>query len=384
MEQRTRGAWSTKKRDKDVPRGIRRHPKGGWRITFACGAGCMHKERTGPLKTEAIRLYHERRNRAVSEPGWCPRLEAEQGRAKARDDRLREEARISFADFADEYLSWSQTHKRSWKTDEGRIKILKAAFGGLKLDEITPAAVERFRDSLLGKRSHATANRYRVLLSGIFTRAVRHGRVAANPVKSVSKFKENNERVKYLMEAEEKAILDALPEAFRPHFLASIHTGLRWSEQMDLRWQDVDLLTGIITITRSKHGRSRTVPMNAVVRRQLVELGSRRQRPDDPSELVFWPQKKQADKFFPKAVEMAQRGLRAAGQDVGRLEGYVWHSNRHTFASRLAMKGVDLMTIKELGGWKTLAMVQRYAHLAPSHLQQAVERLVPVSEAELT
>jgi hypothetical protein len=40
------------------------------------------------------------------------------------------------------------------------------------------------------------------------------------------------------------------------------------------------------------------------------------------------------------------------------------------------MAGVDLLTIKELGGWKTLAMVQRYAHLSPSHRQQAIERLV--------
>jgi hypothetical protein len=40
------------------------------------------------------------------------------------------------------------------------------------------------------------------------------------------------------------------------------------------------------------------------------------------------------------------------------------------------MAGVDLMTVKELGGWKTLVMVQRYAHLAPGHLQAAVERLV--------
>jgi hypothetical protein len=38
--------------------------------------------------------------------------------------------------------------------------------------------------------------------------------------------------------------------------------------------------------------------------------------------------------------------------------------------------GVDLLTIKEVGGWKTLAMVQRYAHLAPAHLHSAVERLV--------
>jgi len=49
--------------------------------------------------------------------------------------------------------------------------------------------------------------------------------------------------------------------------------------------------------------------------------------------------------------------------------------SRHTFASRLAMVGVDLRTIQELGGWRSLKMVERYAHLSPSHKAEAVERL---------
>jgi len=73
-------------------------------------------------------------------------------------------------------------------------------------------------------------------------------------------------------------------------------------------------------------------------------------------------------------VEHAQASVRDAGKDAGRLEGYTWHGNRHTFASRLAMAGVDPRTIQELGGWRTASMVQRYAHVAPAHLRVAVER----------
>jgi len=47
---------------------------------------------------------------------------------------------------------------------------------------------------------------------------------------------------------------------------------------------------------------------------------------------------------------------------------------RHTFASRLAMAGVDLYTVQRAGGWKTHAMVQRNAHLSPDHMRAAVER----------
>ena len=66
----------------------------------------------------------------------------------------------------------------------------------------------------------------------------------------------------------------------------------------------------------------------------------------------------------------------SAALGAAKIEDFRFHDLRHTFASRLAMEGVDLLTIKELGGWKSLLMVQRYAHLSPSHRRTAIERLV--------
>jgi len=76
---------------------------------------------------------------------------------------------------------------------------------------------------------------------------------------------------------------------------------------------------------------------------------------------------------------MTVMALKEAGKDATRLDRYTWHCNRHTFASRLVMAGVDLRTVQTLGGWRTLVMVQRYSHLRPVHLRDAVERLVPLS-----
>ena len=53
----------------------------------------------------------------------------------------------------------------------------------------------------------------------------------------------------------------------------SLHTGLRWSEQMGLTWRDVDLVTAFVTVPRSKHGEARRVPINSMVRAVLVDLG---------------------------------------------------------------------------------------------------------------
>jgi integrase len=57
------------------------------------------------------------------------------------------------------------------------------------------------------------------------------------------------------------------------------------------------------------------------------------------------------------------------------LVDFRFHDLRHTYASRLTMRGVDLYTVQRAGGWKTQAMVQRYAHLSPDHMRAAVERL---------
>lgn len=363
--------WSRRKKD-DAPRGIRRHPSGVWAIRYTCGSGHLHKEKVGPLKSDAITCYHQRRQRALSEAGWCPGAERTAERAKAR-------RRVRFTTYAEDFDRWRETHlPRSRKADQGKVTVLKEKLGDPWLDEITANDIERALDAIAAKRAPATRNRYRSFLSALFKRARREGHVASNPVRDVSRLTENNSRLAFLSAEEEAAVSTALPAHYRPHFVASVHTGLRWSEQMGLTWRYVDFLTGFLTVPRSKHGGARRVPMNSVVRSVLVDLATRRTPLDDPDEPVFKPQPKQSALFFPQAIRRAQAALREQGRDATRLDGYVWHSNRHSFASRLVMAGVDLRTLQELGGWKTASMVSRYAHLAPGHLAAAVERLVVV------
>ena len=181
-----------------------------------------------------------------------------------------------------------------------------------------------------------------------------------------------------LTEAQETAIRGALSVEMRQYFDFALHTGFRWSKQMDLRWLDVDLLSKVLTIGKDKNGRPLRAPFNSAMAGVLLDMGTKRSRPDDPNEHVFPRRYREPDKFFPKAVQRAQAALREAGQDdeAARLEGVSWHGLRHTWASRLTMAGVDSRTLQTLGNWRSLSMVERYSHLSPDHLRSAVEKLV--------
>ena len=58
-----------------------------------------------------------------------------------------------------------------------------------------------------------------------------------------------------------------------------------------------------------------------------------------------------------------------------KLEDFHFHDLRHTFASRLIMAGVDIRTVQELMGHKTIAMTLRYSHLSPDHKRKAIQAL---------
>lgn len=139
---------------------------------------------------------------------------------------------------------------------------------------------------------------------------------------------------------------------------------MRRNEQYRLRWEQVNLEVGIITILDSKNGERRHVPMNSEARRALTYFFEKR---DDSGYVV------------PGTTDVRgrdwQRWFEQAVKRAG-IKDFCWHDLRHTFASRLAMAGVPLRTIGELLGHKTLAMTMRYAHLAPAHLRDAVECLV--------
>jgi site-specific recombinase XerD len=369
--------WSRKKKDA-APRGVFRHPSGGWAIRYTCSLRHVHEEKVGPLKSDAMRAHSARRQRVHEAPSWCPAMERRAARAKARAEAVRERRRVSFREYAEDYSGWSATVHRAQRTAQSEVRRLVSLLGDTPLAEVDSARVERTVRELGETLAPASVNRLRDRLSGMFKRAKRLGLVAANPVTDIPKLKEAGARLAFVSPVGEAAVLAALPSVRRPLVVLAINTGLRWSEQAALRWQDVDPLTGFLTVRLGKNGQSRRVPLNSAATSALQALAALRQRPEDPAEQVCRAAYRTVSREFGRAVGAAQATLRASDQreEAARLDGVTWHALRHTFASRLVAAGVDLRTVQELGGWRTLSMVQRYAHLSPGHLVAAVERIV--------
>jgi integrase len=354
-------AGETKKQHKGHTRGVFERKPGEWWVCYWDAEGRRRREKAGTWAA-ARDLYTKRKNEALI--------------GKKLPERLRR-ATVSFEEIAKDALTYSKIHKRSHRDDAYRMKHLQDWFGSRSAESITPQEIERALTDAIesNKWLPGTANRHRSLLSLTYRLAVRNGKVRENPVRHVSRRRENNIRTRFLDAQEEsklRAKIRALYPARESEFDLAVHTGMRRNEQWQLRWQDVNLRAGLITIPQTKHGVARHIPINSVAERALETLSKNRN--GSLYVCAGSEQRKGRDweRWFEECVSKA------------KISDFRWHDLRHTFASRLAMAEVSLRTLAELLGHRTLAMVMRYAHLAPAHLRDAVERIAEPPTATTT
>ena len=337
------------------PRGIFERKPGEYWIRYADQYGRIHREKIGTSLKLAQAAYQKRKTE-IREGKFFPK------KASKRN--------LLFPAIAIEFLEFSRKTKRSYSHDKARMETLFRLWRDCSLEELTPGKIENDLAICSEQESWtpATFNRYRALTSAVFSLAIRNARATVNPVRGTRHRIENNTRVRYLGADEEKRMVDFLrynePDRVRDVIVA-LHSGMRRSEQYatrscpegGLKWNHIDFQANMITLPRSKHGESRHIPMNSLLRETLREIFK-----DTKSIYVFPGQP--PDDWFPKVCAKTN------------LKNFSWHCMRHTFASRLVMAGVDLRTVQELLGHKTIITTMRYAHLAPGHQAVAVEKLV--------
>jgi integrase len=212
----------------------------------------------------------------------------------------------------------------------------------------------------------AAGDSAKVWLKNVFNVAIEWGKTKHNPVRGIKQFKENH-RIRFLSDEQEDRLEEVFPAKDWSSVEIAIHTGMRRSEQFHLRWENVDFSTRTLTIPRSKHGEVRYIDMNDKVVEILRSLPSRLVSP--------WVFPSATGESPMDAQNFVNRVFKPAVDKAG-LGDFRWHDLRHTFISRLVMKGVDLRTVQELAGHKTITMTLRYSHLAPSHKKEAVQCLL--------
>lgn len=275
---------------------------------------------------------------------------------------IKKERRVLFDVFNQQYLAFSRINKRSWTRDESSIKNLLTVFEHKYLHEIDPYAIEKYKALRKEKVSVTTINREIACLRHMFTKAIEWNKVNNNHVKHVKLFPENNQRTRYLSEKEIKLLCAYAPSYFKPIIMAALNTGMKRGEIMRLKWADVDLSKGIIYVREAKNNSSREIPINETLKDVLESLPRRLHNP-----YVFCNHLGKPYHDFSKAFQLA---VKKAG-----IEDIRFHDLRHIFASYLIMDGVDLKTVQELLGHKTIRMTLRYTHLSPAHKKTAIEKI---------
>ncbi len=257
----------------------------------------------------------------------------------------------------------------------GHLLWWEGEFGHHYLRDIRPSIIAEKKQKLLTEptakgviRCGGTCNRYLATLSHLMNLCVKQWEwVETNPVRRITREKESRERIRFLSSEERQRLLQACRES-ENHFLLTfvvlqLSTGARYNEARCLRWTDVDLFQGRITIRESKNGDMRSIPVRGLALELLRELNA------EQSSIGF---------VFPSQDNSKPIDLRRAYRTAikrAQLKDFRGHDIRHSYATEMLAQGLSLVEISILLGHRSLSVTRRYSHLTESRSIEAVSKM---------
>lgn len=304
-----------------------------------------------------------------------------------------------------QYSPWATSNL---KTGDETVVRLRAAFPDFltkRLTEITPFGVERWRTARhRAGVTQSTTNRDLDCLRSVLSKGVAWGLLTTHPLRTVRRAKlDTIGRLRFLSPAEAQRLRDALTareaklqagrdsfnawriargfkplpaytgyaDHLQPLVLTAWYTGARRGELFDLRWGAVDLARSVVTFSgpTTKSGLSRRVPLSVEAHKVLTAWRAQQPEKARAADALVFPSPQTGKRL--DNISTAWNGLMTAAA----LDDFTFHGLRHSFASTLAQKGVDLFVIQRLLGHASPTMTQRYSHLADEHLTAAIAKL---------
>ncbi|WP_420804661.1 tyrosine-type recombinase/integrase [Tolumonas lignilytica] len=303
--------------------------------------------------------------------------------------------------FDEACLRWlnEKSDKKSIDDDKTRMGFWLQHFSGKLLSSITELAIaeaisklenrkhrenwEAMRDRLMRLRKPvpkfvpkpvavATKASYLAFIRSLL-------RIAANEWKWLDRLptvktpKLKNKRIRWITHAEANLLIKGLPDYLKPVVTFALATGLRKSNIVDLEWSQIDMQRKVCWIypEDAKAGKAIGVALNDTACGVLREQIGKHHQFVFVREVKFIKSKRKEQVY---KIGDFRKAFGTACANAG-IDNFRFHDLRHTWASWLVQAGTPLSALKEMGGWETLDMVMRYAHLAPNHLAEHAKQI---------
>ena len=323
-----------------------RQRNGIWWIDLRTPGGERIRRSAGTDNRKAAQEYHDR-------------LKAELWRVS----KLGDQPDYTFEQAAVAFLK-SAEGQRDFDTKVRHIRYWRDQFAGRSIRSLTTQEVidalpthVTYPNKGRVKLTPATRNRYLATIRRLISLCAEWGWIPS--ALRLRPATEPTVRIRWITQHQARRLIDAAQKDWLKDIITfALCTGMRAGEILSLEWASVDLARNIVWVTaaKAKSKRARAVPLNdqAV---QVIE----RQRGIHPNR-VFTRNGSIQTQVDPK---MFARACAAVG-----ITEFRFHDLRHTWASWHVQSGTPLFALKELGGWETLEMVKRYAHMDAGHLAE--------------
>lgn len=308
----------------------------------------------------------------VDAEAWAAKTETEMYERKWQDSRTAD--KLTLAEALERYYSEVSMLKKSANNERKRIKLWKAsALAQRPLSTITSFDLAKWRDERLKEVSGTTVNLDLAIISHLFNVAIKDWGMPflVNPVSTMRKPSNNAglrkegtkyERDRRLKEGElEKILKNLANDELKTIVLLAVQTGTRRGEIAGLTWDMVDLKRRIITLSDTKNGQKREVPLSTNV---VTLLQKHISNAVNINKTVF--------SCGPDWISQAFRNACKAAS----IRDLHFHDLRHEAISKLFEAGLSTEEVKKISGHKTYSQLARYTQITPQHIIQKLDKLL--------
>ena len=271
-----------------------------------------------------------------------------------------------FKDLVEEYL-YKEYRGTRLKEQGRKLGYWSEILGEKLIIDITKNDIYDGLQQLPYDLTNATINRYKAAISVVFSYACNALDLPENPVRKIPSLPENNERTRFLSEAERKSLFRSCRASHWDKLylivLLAITTGARKGELTKLRWNDIDFERRTAHVSTTKNGQPKVLPLTDSVMKELQLFDTK------DSSLIF------ASKVKEEVAYYFTKPWKKALEDAD-IEDFRFHDLRHSCASYLAQSGASLLEIADVLGHKQISVTKRYAHLCIEHKSCLINRVM--------